>query len=124
MAFPLGTLYHGTKFAVEGLSESLYYELGALGVRVVIIEPGGMKADFGGRSLDFSNDTALGEYQPLVQTVLNVLGPMMANGSAPGRIAYSAATDDTERLRYEAGPMRCRCLPPDARPMTTAPWQE
>lgn len=106
MAFPLGTLYHGTKFAVEGLSESVYYELGALGIRVKIVEPGGMTTDFGGRSLDFSNDTELKEYQPLVQKVLDVLGPMMANGSAPERIAeviYSAATDGTDRLRYEAG---------------------
>ena len=106
MAFPLGTLYHGTRFAVEGLSESVYYELGALGIRVKIVEPGGMTTDFGGRSLDFSNDTELKEYQPLVQKVLDVLGPMMANGSAPERIAeviYSAATDGTDRLRYEAG---------------------
>lgn len=106
MAFPLGTLYHGTKFAVEGLSESVYYELGALGIRVKIVEPGGMTTDFGGRSLDFSNDTELKEYQPLVQKVLDVLGPMMANGSAPERIAeviYSATTDGTDRLRYEAG---------------------
>jgi len=40
MTFPLGTLYHGTKFAVEGLSEALHYELGQFGVRVKVIEPG------------------------------------------------------------------------------------
>jgi short-subunit dehydrogenase len=34
MAFPLGTLYHGTKFAVEGLSESLHDEVTELGIRV------------------------------------------------------------------------------------------
>ena len=39
MTFPLGTLYHGTKFAVEGLSEALHYELEPLGIRVKIIEP-------------------------------------------------------------------------------------
>jgi len=38
----------GTKFAVEGLSESLYYELGAIGVRVKLIEPGMIETDFGG----------------------------------------------------------------------------
>jgi len=106
MAFPLGTLYHGTKFAVEGLSESLHYELGALGIRVKVVEPGMIKTDFAGRSLDFSNDPTLTEYQPLVQRVLDVLGSMMANGSAPERIAevvYTAATDGSNRLRYEAG---------------------
>jgi hypothetical protein len=34
-----------------------------------------MKTDFGGRSLDFSNDPKLTEYQPLMQAVLGVLGP-------------------------------------------------
>lgn len=106
LAFPLGTLYHGTKFAVEGLSEALHYELGPFGVRVKIVEPGGMKTDFGGRSLDLSNDPKLTEYQPLVQAVVGVLGPMMANGSPPEFIAeviYAATTDGTDQLRYEAG---------------------
>ncbi len=106
MSFPLGTLYHATKFAVEGLSESLQYELGPFGVRVKIVEPGGIQTDFAGRSLDFSNDLELTEYQPLVESVLRVLGPMLANGSLPERIAeviYAAATDETDQLRYEAG---------------------
>ncbi len=106
VSFPLGTLYHATKFAVEGLSESLQYELAAFGVRVKLVEPGGIKTDFGGRSLDFSNDPALTEYQPLVQSVLDVLGPMMAQGSSPEAIAdivFAAATDTSSRLRFEAG---------------------
>lgn len=107
MAFPLGTLYHGTKFAVEGLSEALQYELGAFGVRVKLVEPGGIKTDFGGRSFDFQNDPTMVEYQPLVQSLLDVLGPMMAQGgSSPELIAetvYAAVTDETNRLRYEAG---------------------
>jgi NAD(P)-dependent dehydrogenase (short-subunit alcohol dehydrogenase family) len=106
MTFPLGTLYHGTKFAVEGLSESLHYELAPLGIRVKVVEPGGIKTDFGGRSFDFSNDPALTEYQPLVQSLFNVLGPMMANASSAEQIAsvvYDATTDGTDRLRYEAG---------------------
>lgn len=106
VTFPLGTLYHGTKFAVEGLSESLHYELMPLGIRVKVVEPGGMPTDFGGRSLDFSNDPALVDYQPLVQGVLGALGPMMANGSAPEVVAetvYSATIDESPQLRYEAG---------------------
>ena len=106
LAFPLGTLYHGTKFAVEGLSESLQYELRPLGIQVKLVEPGGIQTDFGGRSLDFSNDPALTEYQPLVHSVLEVLGPLTAQGSLPAHIAqvvYTAATDGTPQLRYEAG---------------------
>jgi NAD(P)-dependent dehydrogenase (short-subunit alcohol dehydrogenase family) len=106
LAFPLGTLYHGTKFAVEGISESLYYELGVFGVRVKVVEPGGIKTDFGGRSLDLTNDPGLTEYQPLMNSVLGVLGPLTAGGSEPEKIAetvYAAATDASGRLRYEAG---------------------
>jgi NAD(P)-dependent dehydrogenase (short-subunit alcohol dehydrogenase family) len=106
IAFPLGALYHGTKFAVEGLSEALQYELAGLGVRVKLVEPGGIKTDFGGRSLDFSNDPDLSEYQPLVETLTAVFGPMLENGSSPSEIAeviFHATTDGSDRLRYEAG---------------------
>ncbi|GHH41740.1 SDR family oxidoreductase [Lentzea cavernae] len=107
MAFPLGSLYHGAKFAVEGLSEALRYELAEIGVAVKVVEPGGMKTDFGGRSLAFTNDEELTEYQPLVQKVLGVLGPLVESGSAPELVAevvHTAATDGTAQLRYEAGP--------------------
>lgn len=106
MTFPLSTLYNGTKFAVEGISEALQYELGLFGVRVKLVEPGGIKTDFGGRSLDANNDTKLTEYQPLVQALYNVLGPMMEQGSSPELIAeiiYTATTDGTDQLRYVAG---------------------
>jgi NAD(P)-dependent dehydrogenase (short-subunit alcohol dehydrogenase family) len=107
MTFPLGSLYHGTKFAVEGLSESLHFELLPLGVRVKIVEPGMVKTDFAGRSFDFNNDPALSEYQPLVQGLLSALGPMAENASPPELIAetiFGAATDGADRMRYEAGP--------------------
>jgi NAD(P)-dependent dehydrogenase (short-subunit alcohol dehydrogenase family) len=107
ITFPLGTLYHGTKFAVEGLSESLHYELAPLGVRVKIVEPGGIRTDFGGRSFDFTNDPELTEYQPLVEAVVGRLGPVMdAGGSDADVIAeavFDAATDEADTLRYVAG---------------------
>lgn len=106
ITFPLNSLYHGTKFAVEGLSEALQYELAPLGIEVKIVQPGGIDTDFGGRSLDVSNDPALLEYQPLVQKAIEVLGPMMAQGSSPERIAevvYAATVDKTGQLRWEAG---------------------
>lgn len=106
VTFPLGTLYHGTKFAVEGLSEALHFELGALGIRVKIVEPGGIKTDFAGRSFDFSNDTELTEYQPLVGKLFEVLAPMMEQSSSPEVIAevvFAATTDESSQLRYEAG---------------------
>ena len=105
-AFPLGALYHGTKFAVEGLSEALQYELAPLGIKMKVIEPGGIKTEFAGRSFDFNNDETIAEYQPLVQSLTNGFGPMMEHASAPELIAdvvYGAVTDGTDRLRYAAG---------------------
>ncbi len=106
MTFPLGTLYHGTKFAVEGLSEALSWEMEAIGVKVKIVEPGAIKTDFAGRSFDFSNDEGLVEYQPLVKKLLAAVGNLRTMASDPmvvARVIYEAATDGTDQLRYTAG---------------------
>ena len=104
MTFPLGTLYHGTKFAVEGLSEALHFELAPFGVRVKIVEPGMIRTDFGGRSFDFVNDESMSEYQDTVQKLLSGLGNTEA--SEPQVVAdviWEAVTDGTDTLRYRAG---------------------
>lgn len=106
MTFPLGTLYHGTKFAVEGLSEALHYELEAFGVRVKIVEPGMIKTDFGGRSFDFCNDESMVEYQDTVQKLFAYWEEVGASPSAPSVVAdviWTAVHDDTDALRFRAG---------------------
>jgi len=106
MAFPLGTLYHGTKFAVEGISESLSYEVEQFGGKVKIIEPGAIATDFSTRSLDFSNDESLTAYQPLVEKVISSMPSLYQNASSGTVIAaviYEAATDGKNQLRYTAG---------------------
>lgn len=106
MTFPLGSLYHGTKFAVEGISEALSYEVEAFGGKVKIIEPGAIATDFTGRSFDLSNDLSLAEYQPLVGKIMAATEAMFANASPASVVAgviYEAATDGTDQLRYTAG---------------------
>ena len=106
MTFPLGTLYHGTKFAVEGLSEALHYELEAFGVRVKIVEPGMIKTDFGGRSFEFCNDESMAEYQGTAQKLFAHWGKVGSNPSDPSVVAeviWTAAHDDTDTLRFRAG---------------------
>ena len=108
MTFPLGALYHGTKFAVEGISESLHYELEAAGIQVKIVEPGMIATDFGGRSFDFVNDESMTEYQPVVQALFANWGSeeMAANASPPELVAeviWNAVTDGSSTLRYRAG---------------------
>lgn len=106
MTFPLGALYHGTKFAVEGISESLSYEVESFGGKVKIVEPGAIATDFGGRSFDFNNDESLKEYQELVGLFYTAMGNM-ANANSPvnvvSEVIYEAATDGTNQLRYTAG---------------------
>ncbi|MBO9202028.1 MULTISPECIES: SDR family oxidoreductase [Niastella] len=106
ITFPLGALYHGTKFAVEGISESLNYEVEQFGGRVKIVEPGAIATDFGGRSFDFSNDETLTEYQPIVEKMLSTIPALYQNASPASVVAeviYEAATDGTGQLRYTAG---------------------
>jgi NADP-dependent 3-hydroxy acid dehydrogenase YdfG len=106
MTFPLGTLYHGTKFAVEGLSEALHFELEAIGVKMKIVEPGMIRTDFGGRSFDFSNDETMSEYQETIQKLFAVFGEAAKGGSDPSVVAdviWQAVTDGTNQLRYRAG---------------------
>lgn len=106
ITFPLGTLYHGTKFAVEGLSEALHYELEPLGIRVRIVEPGMIKTDFGGRSFDFAMDEALTDYAPTAQAMGRLFGKLAAKPSAPEVVAdviWQAANESGDRLRFHAG---------------------
>ena len=108
IAMPLGTLYHGTKFAVEGLSEALQYELEPIGIKVKIVEPGMIATDFAGRSFDFANDEAMQEYQPVVLKFIETLSGegMQAHASPASVVAdviWEAVTDGTSTLRYTAG---------------------
>lgn len=106
MAFPLGALYHGTKFAVEGLSEALSYEVAQFGGVVKLVEPGGIATDFMGRSLDWNHDERMTDYQPIVDKVMTAMGGIFEQASAPDLIAqviYEAATDGKPQLRYWSG---------------------
>ena len=106
MTFPLGSLYHGTKFAVEGISESLNYEVAQFGGQVKIVEPGMIATDFGGRSFDFSNDENMTEYQNIVTALMTAM-PTMAENASPASVVaeviFEAATDGKNQLRYTAG---------------------
>jgi NADP-dependent 3-hydroxy acid dehydrogenase YdfG len=106
ITFPLGSLYHGTKFAVEGISEALSYEMEQIGVRVKIVEPGMIATDFGGRSFDFQNDENLAEYQHIVASLFKVWQSGELTPSPPSLVAdviFEATTDENSKLRYRAG---------------------
>lgn len=106
ITFPLYSIYHGTKWAVEGFSESLQYELKPLGIRIKIIEPGAIKTEFYGRSRAFAKPTGTTDYDALVAQCETVTGNAANNGASPEQVAatiFKAATDNSSRMRYLVG---------------------
>lgn len=65
VSFPGVGYYNGSKYAVEGISESLSQEVAALGIRVTIIEPSNFRTDWSGRSAA-KTTSAIKEYQELI----------------------------------------------------------
>ncbi len=100
LGFPSFPPYCAGKFALEGLSESLYYELLPFNIRIKLIEPGGIRTDF---KQTFSQHDA---YQPNLRSAQSRMNQASGPDSTlPGpesvaQAIYQAATDGTERLRY------------------------
>lgn len=106
VTFPYISLYHSTKWAVEGFSESLAYELGQLGIQVKIIEPGGVDTDFSGRSLEMAMPEELPDYTPGVQKFMDSRQSSGLGSSTAEYLAeeiYKATTDGKTQLRYLIG---------------------
>jgi NAD(P)-dependent dehydrogenase (short-subunit alcohol dehydrogenase family) len=105
LTFPLYSLYHATKWSVEGFSESLQYELAPLNIRVKIVEPGPIKTDFYERSAN-RQQSLDPDYAGLYQKVMPKMDQSGRTGSPPTVVAeviFRAATDGSDRLRYSAG---------------------
>ncbi|NJK34343.1 MAG: SDR family oxidoreductase [Oscillatoriales cyanobacterium SM2_2_1] len=105
MTFPLYSLYHATKWAVEGFSESLQYELQPWNIRVKIIEPGPIKTDFYQRSADVQRSP---DYTRFENRILLNIERTSQNGAPPELVAqtiYRASTDRSWQLRYPADPL-------------------
>jgi NAD(P)-dependent dehydrogenase (short-subunit alcohol dehydrogenase family) len=106
MAFPAYTLYNSTKFAVEGLSEGLWFELKPFGIRLKLVEPGVTKTDFGERSMDFIDHSGLPAYASLMQAISVARKKIRSAPSTSEQVArtiFEAAQDPSDRLRYLSG---------------------
>ncbi len=106
ITFPIYSIYHGTKWAVEGFSESLQYEVAQFGIRVKIIEPGAISTDFYDRSMDVLRKDGLTDYDRYVDVAFK--NSQAEGEKAPGpevvaRTIFIAATDNSNRLRYVTG---------------------
>ena len=103
VAFPFSSLYNATKFAVEGFSESLQYELEPFKIRIKLIEPGPIKTDFYSRSQEVARKEGLTVYDHRLEPFLEFMnkgGEDAPDGSAVAQVIYDAVTDDSSKLRY------------------------
>jgi NAD(P)-dependent dehydrogenase (short-subunit alcohol dehydrogenase family) len=101
--FPLHSIYHATKFGIEGWSESMSFELAPHNIGIKTIAPGGIKTDFLGRSLERASNP---EYKELEDKLFSTIDSMMEAAFTAEEIAavvYRAATDGKDQVRYVAG---------------------
>lgn len=99
VGIPFLTPYCASKFAVEGLTEALHYELSLFGVRVKLVEPGGARTRF---SHTWADHPA---YDPVAGNVKQTMTAGAEKAASPERVAeviLSAAKDRSDRLRYAA----------------------
>jgi short-subunit dehydrogenase len=105
VTFPFNSVYHATKWALEGWSESLAYELAPFGIRVKTLAPGGIATDFAGRSLAMTPHAAYTD--GLGKTMRAFMDPARrASGSSAEKIAeeaYAAVMDPSDRVTFVAG---------------------
>lgn len=101
ITFPFSSVYHATKWALEGWSESMAFELKKIGVRIKTVSPGGIKTDFLNRSADMASHPA---YQAWIDKMFAQLdGDHWTEVEKIADVVYEAATDDKDQLRYQAG---------------------
>jgi short-subunit dehydrogenase len=103
VAFPLYSIYHGTKWAVEGFTESLQYEVKDFNIRLKLVEPGAIKTDFYGRSRAFSKPTYTNAYDSFVQkceAVSMEAGNKGASAESVAKVIFKAANDYSFKMRY------------------------
>lgn len=101
--FPFQSVYHTSKWAVEGLSESLYYELEPLGIRVKVVEPGVVKTNLYESLSDHTFEHYPQEYQDIFVKRYDLQLKNLKNGYSPkldAETIYRAANSKNPKLRY------------------------
>ncbi len=106
VAPPLDGFYSATKFALEGLSEALHYEVGHFGIRVRLVEPGVFETGFRSNVVRFGVDAP--PYDELDRQWSGARDVLLSGGDAPGpeavAVAIADAVESTEpKLRWPVG---------------------
>ena len=103
VTFPFQSIYHTSKWAIEGFSESLYYELKQLNIRVKIVEPGMVKTNIYNSVMAFPIEQYPNEYQTIFKKWHNYLLKNYNNGYSPrldAETIYRAVNNRSSKLRY------------------------
>lgn len=104
---PFGAWYHATKFAVEGLSDCLRMELEPFNVHVVVIEPGGIKTEWGGIAeqslLAASGDTAYAHEARRHAEMLAAANEQSSDPMVIADVVIRAVRATRPKTRYVAG---------------------
>ena len=106
ITFPLYSIYHATKFAVEGFTESLHYELAQFNIKMKLIEPGPIVTDFYGRSRQFIKPNDTNEYDGFIKKFNDAAEKVMKEAEGPEVVAkmiFKSATDNRNQMRYAVG---------------------
>jgi NAD(P)-dependent dehydrogenase (short-subunit alcohol dehydrogenase family) len=100
-------MYHASKFALEGFTESLRHELTEFNIDVILIEPGVIRSNFVENIRTAKNyDSNNSPYAKTVQKVFEGFEPMLANASDPKEVAQvilNAANSSSPNIRYTVG---------------------
>lgn len=107
VTYPFFSLYHATKWAIEGWTESMAFELNRFGVQIKTVQPGPTKTDFGGRSLVVSAHDAYEESFSRFQKTFfsEEVMDSLDTAESVAEVIYEAATDGKKQLRYLVGPI-------------------
>ena len=108
ISFPLNSAYHATKFALEGLSESIRYELEPFGIKVIVIEPGGVGSNFlkNLKMATKTSDPLNSPYRSMENRISEYFKQWSQNAIHPSEVAkviLQAVTSDNPDLRYVVG---------------------
>jgi len=105
--YPSGSAYVSTKFALEGLSESIAYELDQFGIKVILVEPGVIRTNFdSGMVMAKKSQNTTSPYFNMTKKMDTVFRQLLRNCSPPSLVAdvvSQAVKSENPNLRYLAG---------------------
>lgn len=113
-ATPYGGWYHASKFALEGLSDALRNEVKQFGIDVIVIEPGGIKTEWGNIAMDnLAKNSIHSAYKKDIGIMVNAMPKLESKNAEPvviAKIILKAIEAKKPKTRYVGGFMATSAL--------------